>query len=181
MILFFYKVFRKISQKMNTFLFSHLTKNHFKRTLVKGKIFLYNRKVKVGKNVTLNKGVMFMGDGEIVIGDNCNIGSDVIFYSNKEAGIFIGNDTAIGARCYIIDSDHSIFEEDIITSDKLTSKKIEIGCRCWLGTNVIVLKGSTIEDDAIVGAMSLVKTKLAKKCIYAGVPCSFIKRRPRLK
>ena len=44
------------------------------------------------------------------------------------------------------------------------AKSIDIGNHVWVGSDVIVLKGSKIFDGSVIGVRSLVKGKVEKKC-----------------
>jgi acetyltransferase-like isoleucine patch superfamily enzyme len=48
--------------------------------------------------------------------------------------------------------------------------------KVWLSNYVNVLRGSIINENVVVGAMSLVKGELAKGHVYAGVPCKPVKK-----
>lgn len=54
-------------------------------------------------------------------------------------------------------------------------KDILIGRQVWLGRGVSVLKGALIEDEAFVGAMSLVNGHLPSASLAAGVPAKFLR------
>lgn len=52
--------------------------------------------------------------------------------------------------------------------------KIIIGNNVFLGINTIVLRGTTIGDNVIIGAGSVVKGEIKSDSVYAGVPAKFI-------
>ena len=52
---------------------------------------------------------------------------------------------------------------------------ISIGSNVFIGANSIILPGSVIEDNVIVGAGSIVRGNLKSGCVYAGVPVKFVK------
>ena len=52
--------------------------------------------------------------------------------------------------------------------------KIIIGDNVFVGSQSIVLRGTTIEDNVIIGAGSLVKGHLKSDSVYAGVPAKYI-------
>ena len=124
--------------------------------------------VKIGKNVTLYPGVMFWGDGEIVIGDNVDIGKDTIIFSKES--VRIGNDVAIAAQCYIIDSNHGMDTGTLIRKQPLQTQGITIGNDVWISAGVKVLKGARIHDGAVIGAMSLVNSEISENAIAFGIP-----------
>lgn len=142
-----------------------------------GKITTINKNIKIGKNVTIYPGVMFWGDGLIEIGDNCDIGKDTIIYASKHGGVYIGSNTNIAGHCYIIDMDHGIHKNQLISMQENSVQKVEIGNDCWIAANVTILKGSNIQDGAIIGAKSLVKGEIEKLSIAVGIPAKVIKYR----
>ncbi|MEH7073658.1 acyltransferase [Neobacillus drentensis] len=145
---------------------------------VLGNVYVNASNVKIGKNVTIYPNVMFWGDGEIVIGDNVDIGNDTIIFSSKSGGgISIGNNVAIAAHCYIIDSDHGMNKKDLIRNQNLVSGKISIGNDVWIADNCTILKNSTINDGAVIGAKSLVNKEIERFGIAVGVPAKVIKTR----
>lgn len=145
---------------------------------VLGKVHIVNKNVRFGKNVTLFPDVMFFGDGTIEIRDNVSIGNGTLIYASKQGGgVYIGANTMIAAQSYIIDADHGIKKEELIRSQKNTAAPIHIGEDVWIAANCTVLKGSIIEDGAVIGAKSLVKGKIEKNAIAVGIPAKVIKFR----
>ena len=142
-----------------------------------GPITLINKNIKLGNNVTIYPYCMFFGNGPIVIGDNVDIGAHTVIYSSKEGGVKIGDDTQIAAQCYLIDMDHGIAAGKRITEQTNSVAPIVIGKDCWLAANVTVLKGSVIEDGAVIGAKSLVKGVVKENTVNVGIPCKPIKKR----
>ncbi len=148
-----------------------------KRFSLVGKVTLINPNIKLGKNVIIYPDVMFFGDGPIIIGDNVAIGNGTIIYSSKHAGITIGNNTMIAAQSYIIDTDHGISKGTIMREQENTHAPIQIGNDVWLAANVTVLKGSNVNDGAVIGAKALVKGEIPKNAIAVGIPAKVIKYR----
>lgn len=52
--------------------------------------------------------------------------------------------------------------------------KIEIGNNCFIGYQALILKGTTIGDNVIIGARSVVKGKIPANTVWAGVPAKQI-------
>jgi len=93
--------------------------------------------------------------------------------------ITIGDGVNIGPHCYIGDFDHDITLNEStssITSDGI-ALPVVIEDNVWLGAGVIVLKGVTIAEGAIVGAGSVVTKDIPSKAIFAGNPAKFVKFR----
>jgi acetyltransferase-like isoleucine patch superfamily enzyme len=60
---------------------------------------------------------------------------------------------------------------------KLVSDKIYIGNDVWIAENCTILKGSIINDGAVIGAKSLVNSEIESYGIAVGVPAKVIKFR----
>ncbi len=143
-----------------------------------GEITLINTNLKIGKNVTIYPYTQFFGDGPIELEDNVAIGTGTIIYASKNGGgVSIGKDTMIAGQCYIIDTDHGIKAGERINQQEYTVAPIIIGQDVWIAAGVKVLKGSVIEDGAIIGAQSLVKGHITSDSIAVGIPAKIIKKR----
>lgn len=142
-----------------------------------GKVTLINRNLKIGRGVLIYPDVMFYGDGPIEIGNDVSIGNGTVLYASKNAGIRIGDYTQIAAHCYIIDTEHGIKLGQVIKHQSNSSEPVVIGKDVWLGTNVTVLKGTHIEDGAVIGAKGLARGMYPKNSISVGIPAKVIKYR----
>jgi galactoside O-acetyltransferase len=130
------------------------------------------------------------------IGARCQIGN-VSFVCAQE--IVIGDDVLMAWGITVIDSDnHSIHwrhrqydvercRRDYITTNgadiarshdwsKVDIAPVRIGDKAWVGFNVIVLKGVTIGEGAVIGAGSVVTKDIPPWHMAAGNPCQ-VKRR----
>lgn len=119
--------------------------------------------------------------GNIKIGENCGIsGSTIYAYEN----IQIGDNTLIGANCKIVDNDfHPVRSEERVLKDShkyVKTNPIMIGRNCFIGMNSIILKGSVIGDNVVVGAGSVVHGSIPDNCIVAGNPAKIIKFQTQL-
>ena len=113
---------------------------------------------------------------EIVIGDRVGISGATIYARTK---ITIGDDTNIGGNVKILDNDfHPIDPQARLADDKerIGAAPIEIGKNCFIGCNVLILKGSRIGDNCVVGAGSVVSGRFEDNCVIAGNPAKVIKK-----
>ena len=177
LILLAYRFKEKINYIFRKIIFKEMINCKHDDFKILGKIYVINKNITIGKNVTIYPGVMFWGNGKISIGDNCDIGKDTIIYSSENGGVKIENNTTIAGQCYIIDMDHGIKKGENISNQKNSVGKIVIGKDCWIAANVTILKGTKIEDGAIIGAKSLVKGKIESNTINVGIPTKKIKNR----
>ena len=103
----------------------------------------------------------------ITIGDNCRINGA---YIHAKDFIEIGNNCVMAAGITIIDSNaHQVNSLDR-TKGQDTPKGIKIGNNVWIGLNAIILKGTEIGDNCVVGAGSVVKGVFAPNSIIQGNP-----------
>ena len=122
-------------------------------------------------------------NAEIIIGDNVGI-SGATIYARKS--IHIGDNTAIGGNCKILDNDfHPIeFEErnrlmndpNGGDSELVPSRPIIIGKNCFIGCNSIILKGTVLGDGCVVGAGAVVCGTFEPNSVIAGNPAKVIKK-----
>lgn len=116
------------------------------------------------------------GDSE----PSLNTGANVYIGRNSYLGVWrpisIGDDTLIGAYCYIISGDHQFTAPDVpIRLQGYKGGPITIGRNVWLGAHVIVLAGVTIGDNAVIGAGSVVTSSIPNAEIWAGAPARRIR------
>lgn len=112
----------------------------------------------------------------LVAGANVFVGRNTYFGVWKR--ISIGDDTLIGAYCYIISGNHRFSGPELpVRVQGYEGSPITIGRNVWLGAYVIVLPGVTIGENAVVGAGSVVTTSVPGAEIWAGVPARRIRSR----
>ena len=118
----------------------------------------------------------------IAKGGNINIGAGVgmsgcTIYSMDS--ITIGDNTDIGAGTKIIDNDFHPLpytqRYPIEQKDKVKKSSIKIGEGCFIGTNSLILKGTTLGKNVVVGAGSVVCGTFPDNVIIAGNPAKVIR------
>ncbi|MGV8984403.1 acyltransferase [Clostridium sp.] len=115
-------------------------------------------------------------EGKIHIGNNVGISGATIY---SKSSIEIGSYTNIGGNVKILDHDfHPIEAEARKRNDmaKVGKKPIKIGENVFVGCNSIILKGTEIGDNSVVGAGSVVSGKFPADVVIAGNPARIIKR-----
>ena len=118
-----------------------------------------------GATLHLESGCGIFADENVTI----RFGND--FRLNYGVGIIaqklieIGDEALLGDRTVIQDTDwHGI------DGNPPKIMPVKLGFYVWLGRDVLVLKGVTIEDYSIVGARSVVTSNVAANTIVAGNP-----------
>lgn len=94
-----------------------------------------NANITIGDNVSLNYGDMIVCHESITIGSNVQIAPNVMIY----------------------DHDHDYKSVNGLKELKYKSSPIIIGNNVWKGANVVILRGTTIGDNCVIGAGSVVK------------------------
>ncbi|WP_189328051.1 acyltransferase [Flavobacterium sp. LM4] len=122
-------------------------------------IFFSGLQLKLFKNarLTIGNGTYFSGPIVIHARENISIGENCCiswFYS------------ILYSNCHEIDENSGIITKEVI-----------IGNNVWIGNNVTILPGTSIENDAIIGAQSIVKGHYKSGGIYAGNPAKLISER----
>jgi len=105
----------------------------------------YARNISIGSGVFVNHGVHMEGNAPITIGDKCQI----------------------GPFCKFENTNHIADSEEYI--------EIKLGNNVWIGAGCIILPGTSIDDDAIIGAGAVVKGKISGGGLWAGVPARKIR------
>jgi len=144
-------------------------------------------KITIGDNVKFNSNfwsnllginhktiIIARGSAEVTIGNNVGISGAAIYAHDK---IEIGDNCLIGANVKIIDNDfHPIDPVARLNSDpNIPHAPVTIGKNVFIGMNSIILKGTVIGDNCVVGAGSVVHGKFEDNCIIAGNPARAVK------
>lgn len=102
-------------------------------------------KLIIGGSVYLNEGCMISCKEKIEIGQGCQLGPGVMIFDNNHKYDAING----------VQSRHSTGE-------------IKIGKNCWLAANVVVLKGTVIEDNCIIGAGCIISGYIPQGSVVTG-------------
>ena len=111
-----------------------------------------NGELQLGKYILISPGTSIRSAKKIVIGDSTMIASDVT----------------------ITDSDwHDIYDR---TDYVASPKEVIIQENVWIGEKSLILKGSKIGKNSIIGAGSVVSGEVPANVIFAGNPAKQIKK-----
>jgi maltose O-acetyltransferase len=110
--------------------------------------------------------------GEMVIGARTFFNSGCTVGASKL--VEIGEDCLFGPDCMIMDNDfHHV--DPARRHEQPESLPVIIGRNVWLGARVIVLPGTTIGDDSVIAAGSVVRGNVEARSLYGGVPAKRIR------
>lgn len=158
--------------------------------------------VVLGRGVSLQQAVVFQGRGRLEVAEGAvlgfalagspaaplvlqprepgaviRIGAGAMLTNGIEmiarSGITIGAGCRIGPRCVFYDADfHALSPE--ARGEAGETQPIVVGRNVWFGSEVMVLKGVTIGDDAVIAARALVTADVPAGAVAAGTPARVI-------
>ena len=125
-------------------------------------------RVAIGDGCRLNRFVRFTGTGTVTVGPDTLLN-----------GCWIGSwdRVDVGARCLLANCE--ISDADFHNVDPArrhepagpaTRRPVRIGDNVWVGSRVLVLKGTTVGDDSVLGAGSVVRGAVPTRVVVAGNP-----------
>lgn len=120
------------------------------------KIKLYDDgTIKIGRNCEIEAGsdLQVHGNGVLTIGKGTYMNHYCIISAQEY--ISIGEHCMFGPSVKIFDNNHR-FSQQLGVRSALKTAPITIGDNCWLASNVIVLKGTTIGNNCVIGAGCIV-------------------------
>lgn len=124
----------------------------------------FNTKLSLHPRSIVTLGGHIVSDGRMVINADRNaslkIGHHVYFNENAmiscKESVDIGDGCRFGPNVKILDNDHC-FDAISGVSDKHVTAPVSIGKNCWIGTNAVILRGTQIADNCVIGAGCIVK------------------------
>lgn len=129
----------------------------------------------IGRRVTLRDGVHLKSGSRLVVGDRCVLGRDTSVHA--AAGVSIGDDTGLAERVSVVDSEH-LFDGagGAFLQNPIDARPIDIGRGVFVGTNGVVLKGSTMADGSVLAANGvLVGAAVPAGHLAGGAPARVLK------
>ena len=90
--------------------------------------------MEIGKQVNINRNCIIICRYKISIGDNCSLGPNICIY----------------------DHDH-LFGKNGLVPNEYKCSEIIIESGCWIGAGAIILRGTHIGKNSVIGAGTIVK------------------------
>ena len=118
----------------------------------------------------------YSSSSKVEIGDGVGANSMAIFCRSQT--IRIGARTMLGGNCQIMDSDGHPLWPLSSRSDYPGCEHdapVYIGSDVFIGLNVVVLKGSSIGNGAVIAAGSVVSGEIPSNCVAGGIPAKVIR------
>ena len=157
---------------------------------IRGSIFILNQGIiNLGDNITINSSkykniiggdtrssIVVKRNACLTIGENLRMSNSAIYCAEK---IEIGNNVMIGGSTKIWDTDFHPLNPHVRNdnpNDGFNTRPIIIDDNVFIGGFSIILKGSNIGKNSIIGAGSVVSGIIPPDEIWGGNPAKFIKK-----
>lgn len=114
-----------------------------------------NSRLTLGKMVSIRKNVQInaRNNAEIKIGNHSFLNTGCILTAHER--IDIGDDVEFGPNVLIFDHDHKF--KSGYKAKEFDCAEVKIGNNVWIGANTVILRGTNIGNDCVVGAGSVLK------------------------
>lgn len=115
----------------------------------------------------IHRGVRFINPKMIIVGPNTSIMYDSIIEARSQ--VLIGHNCLISPGVLITAGDHDL------ASLAPTSSPVCIGNNCFIGARATILAGTSIGNNSIVGAGSVVTKDVPTNAVAVGTPARVVK------
>ena len=115
-------------------------------------------KMRDGAKIRVRKGAICK------IGRNTSVNCNNIIACREK--IVIGRDVQFSPNVQIYDHDHDFRAEGGVKAGKYKTEPIEIGNNVWIGANTVILRGTKIGDNAVIGSGSIVKGEVPADSVF---------------
>ena len=113
-------------------------------------------RIRGGSHIRVRDGAKLTIGQDVAINNNCMIVC--------RDSIEIGEGTEFGPGIMVYDHDHDY--KAGLKNKKFKTAPIKIGKNCWIGANVVILRGTTIGDNCVIGASSVVKGNVETNTVF---------------
>lgn len=129
-------------------------------------IFRKSLKFKGLPSVRRGFNIIIESPGKVHIGRGCFFNNDCSIVCRDE--ITIGNNCMFAEGVKIYDHDHRFRDPNKLIKDQgYKNSSVVIGSNCWLANNVIVLKGTVVGANSIIGAGCVVRGTIPENSIVS--------------
>lgn len=114
-------------------------------------------KLKLGKNFKMRDGakIRVRKDAICIIGNNTAINCNNMIACRER--IEIGADVQMSQNVQIYDHDHDFRVPGGVKAGKYRTAPVKIGNNVWIGANTVILRGTEIGDNCVIGAGCILK------------------------
>lgn len=128
-----------------------------------------------GRDVNIERCAFFASGSELRIGDYSGLG----YNCHVPGNTIIGNFVMMGPNCYILGNNHKFdnIEKPMMFQGSLERKKTIIADDVWIGRNVTITPGRSINKGSILGIGCVLTKDFPEYSIIGGNPSKLIKNR----
>lgn len=121
------------------------------------------------------RGDIFVGkSSKVSIGKNSKFNKPCVFRASHRTSISLGEDCLFANAKF--DTKESVFIFDRDTKERINPESnIVINNHVWIAENVLVRAGSTIGENTVIGACSVVLNDIPANSIAVGFPARVVK------
>ena len=158
-----------------------------------------NNVVKIKKSIIRECSIRIRGNGnQLLIEEGCNIGKGRSFWlEGNNNTIVIGRNTTMTLKCHFNAQEHNtkiIVGEDCMFSNTIivrtsdahpifnsdgirinSAKDVIIGKHVWVAPDSVIMKGSILGDECIIGSHSFFNKTIPNSCLSVGMPAKVVK------
>jgi acetyltransferase-like isoleucine patch superfamily enzyme len=115
-------------------------------------------------------------EGELIIGAKSVLGQECTISAFQH--ISIGRECIVADRSMLIDFDHNMADvERPIREQGIDKHDVRVGHNVWMGYGACILRGTTVGDNAVIGASAVVTKDVPDNAIVGGIPAKVIRMR----
>ena len=133
----------------------------------------------IGRKVRIYPGLraeMVLPESSIIIGDNTSIGQNCHFVSYNSK-LTIGSNVTVSGNVFISNCDHEYKNIGVhILNQSIIGRKTSIDDNCFIGYGSVILAGTKLGKQCIVGSNSVVRGSFPDYCVIAGNPARIVKK-----
>jgi len=161
--LFSLSFFKAIASSIGYYIHEHVT---------------WRYKLNHGSNIRVHSTASIRNPQNITIGNNSHINYNCCVWCGENSRIILGDNLLMGPGVKIFSTNHGTKKGMPMTFQDYVEDDIVIGNDCWIGANVVILKGVTIPDGCVIAAGAVVSKPLTEPyTIYGGIPAKPISAR----
>ena len=132
----------------------------------------------IGPNVCLTAGIS--GEQEMLLSPTVKIGSKCIIGRGSHIighwSIELGDEIQTGPYVYITDQNHSYEDPNAAVGWQTPVEgAVKIGSGSWIGTNAVILPGTTLGKNTVVAAGAVVRGEFPDHVVLGGVPAKILR------
>ena len=131
---------------------------------------------KIGKKVVIHFRTEIRAPYNLEIGSGCIIGDNAILDARN--GLILGRNVNLSSNVSIYTEQHD-HSDPYFKCTNRGKKKVTIGDRVWIGSNVIILPGVEIGEGAVCCAGCVVTKDVEPFSVVAGIPAKKVNDRSR--